>query len=259
MRGQEVFGAQAVLYYRVVMETLTLNMTFFFQTENLKYVSQGNEKPLAVLSCLETQRVDPGPGCLRKGFICSLEFLELQFPKNLPSEWTLQRIHTTLALPQALSLTWFPHSFLVKLSQICVCNCHADTHTTAPDFSPELHACCLPSNRHLKLSRSPIKWTTFSPPQQHPPSLGLLWAAALSFTKLLEPKPQRQPKLHLLPSLQSPHGHRGLSSPTLPCLALASSLLHSPVQALSPSHLDRGNCFLTGFWVTVPPHQNLST
>ena len=96
------------------METLTFKMTFFFF--NLKYVTWGNEKPLAILACFEIQRFALGSECLEKECICILEFLELQFPKNLSSEWTVQRIHTALALPQASSLTWFPHSFLVKPS-----------------------------------------------------------------------------------------------------------------------------------------------
>ena len=159
-------------------------MFFFFFFPNLKCVTQGNEKPLAILACFEIQRFALGSKCLEKECLCILEFLELQFPKNLPSEWTLQRIRSTLALPQASSLTWFPHSFLVKPSQTCVCSCHCDTHT------PVLAS--LQSSKRVFLSvcwtsliqkvpwtqyipNQNIKWITFSPPQAASPSFVVLF------------------------------------------------------------------------------------
>lgn len=97
------------------METSTLNMTFppNLTLAGVNVFSQGKQKLLVVLPCPEMESLTQVLDVWEKD--CNLRFLELQFPKNLPSEWTLQRIHTTLALPNlhsqlcSLILFWPSH------------------------------------------------------------------------------------------------------------------------------------------------------
>ena len=99
-------------------------------------------------------------------------------------------------------------------------------------------------------SASLSHWAT----REVPVLLSLFWLAALSFTKLLDHKPWCHPKPHLFLRCHLPVVTK--VCPHLP--HPGSSILISPFSCPAP-HLDRGSCFLTGFWVTVSPRQNPST